>query len=108
MSLEELKRKKMESIMMQQGHAPQQMQEQAKLEQQVEELEAAVRMTMTKEAVARYGNLKTAHPEKALQLLVVLGQALQHGQIKQVDDNILKQVLMKITPEKREMRIKKA
>ena len=102
--LEELKRKKLEELKSQQST---QSQEETQLKQQVEQLEAVVKQAFTKEALERYGNLKAAHPEKAVQLLVILGQAIQQGQITKIDDDKLKEILLKLTPKKREFKIKK-
>ena len=108
-TLEEIRRKKLEELMsMQQEKLQQQAQEHAQIQQQIEMMEAAVRQFLTKEALARYGNLKTAHQEKALQLLVVLFQAIQQGRIKgRIDDSALKKVLEQLTPKKREIKIKR-
>lgn len=84
-----------------------QLQEEAKLKQQIEELEAVVKLALTPEALARYGNLKMAHPEKALRVLILLGQAMQQGHVQKITDEALKQVLARLTPEKREIKIKK-
>ncbi len=106
--LEELKKKRLEELKRQQESAVRgQLQEQAQLQQQIEQLELIVKQIFTKDALQRYGNLKAAHPEKAVQLLVILGQAIQQGQIQQIDDAQLKEILKKLTPEKREFRIKK-
>ena len=71
-------------------------------------MESVAKQFMTKEALARYGNLKTAHQEKSLQLLLILFQAIQKGQIKsQIDDSTLKKVLEQLTPKKKEIRIKR-
>ena len=102
--LEELKKKKLEELKNQQLN---QSQEEAQLQQQVEQLEAVVKQAFTKEALERYGNLKAAHPEKAVQLLVILGQAIQQGQITKIDDEKLKEILLKLTPKKRDFKIKK-
>ena len=82
------------------------MSEQEEIQQKVEELELVVKQSLTKDALERYGNIKAASPEKAIQLLVVLGQAIQAGQIQQIDDSKLKEILMQITPEKRDFKIK--
>jgi len=105
--LEEIRKKKLAQLQRsQQGKLQQQMQEEAQLQQQAEQLEIIVKQKLTKEALQRYGNLKAAHPEKAMQLLVILAQAIQQGQINQVDDNTLKQILIKLTPEKKDFKIK--
>lgn len=106
-TLEEIRRKKLEELMKaQQENSQQQAQEQAQLQQQIEYMENIIKQMLTKEALARYGNLKTAHQEKALQLLVVLFQAMQKGQIKgSIDDMTLKKILEQMTPKKKEIRI---
>ena len=107
--IDEIKRKKIEALRREQEDAVQdQLKERMQLQQQVEQLEAAVKQIFTKEALSRYSNLKTAHPEKAVQLLVVLGQAIQRGQIQQIDDAQLKEILKKLTPEKKEFKIRRS
>ena len=67
-----------------------------------------VKQAFTKEALERYSNLKTAFPDRVVQLLVILAQAIQSGQITKIDDNTLKELLKKLTPEKKEFKIKRA
>ena len=106
--LEEIKRKKLEMLKQQQAESMQeQAQEQQQLQQQIQQLEAIVKQALTKEALERYGNLKAADPEKAVQLLVILAQAIQQGQIQKVDDNTLKEILKKLNPKKKEINIKR-
>ena len=106
-TLEEIKRKKLEELMrFQQEKLQQRAQEQSQMQQQIEQMEDIIRQFLTKEALARYGNLKTAHHEKALQLLVVLFQAIQKGQIQgKVEDLTLKKILEQLTPNKKEIKI---
>ena len=99
--LEELKRKKLEELKTQQ----QPNSEEAQVQQQIAELELMVKQVLTKKALERYSNLKTAHPELAIQLLVLLSQAIQSGQIKTVDDNALKNLLMRLQPKKHEFKM---
>ena len=107
-TLEDLRKKKMEGMLQHNQNLQQQAQEQAQLQQQIEQLEAVIKQFLTKDALARYGTLKTAHPEKAVQLLVILVQAIQSGQIKsQIDDEILKKILQQITPKQREIKIRR-
>ena len=108
-TLDEIRKRKLEELMrLQQEKFQQQSQEQAQIQQQVEQMENVVRQFLTKEALARYGTLKTAHQEKALQLLVVLFQAIQKGQVQgKIDDNLLKKILEQLTPKKREIKIKR-
>ncbi len=96
--LEELKQRKIDAY-------KKQFNNQLKFQQQVDLLETAIKQRLTREAVERYSNLKAAHPEKAIQLLTVLAQiAEQHGQIS---DDMLKEILMQMSPEKRETKIRK-
>jgi DNA-binding TFAR19-related protein (PDSD5 family) len=81
--------------------------EQMQLQQQVQQLEMLVKQRLTKQALERFGNVKAAHPEKAIQLLAVLGQAIQSGKIEEIDDDQLKEILMKLTPEKKEFNIRR-
>ncbi len=107
-SLEDIKRKKLEDLKNAQENAAQsQVQEQAQVSQQIQQLESIVRTTLTKEALERYGNLKAAHPEKSIQLLVVLAQAIQNGQIKTIDDVQLKEILIKLSGEKKQFNIRR-
>ena len=108
-TLEEIKRRKLEELMkFQQEKMQQQSGEQSQMQQQIEQMEDIIRQVLTKEALARYGNLKTAHHEKALQLLVILFQAIQKGQIQgNVDDSTLKKILEQLTPNKKEIKIKR-
>ena len=104
-TLEEIRRKKLEELM---NAQQQQAQEHAQIQQQVEQMESVVRQFLSKEALARYGSLKAAHKEKALQLLVVLFQAIQKGQVKgKIEDTLLKKILEQLTPKKREIKIKR-
>lgn len=87
------------------GQAQQQFAEQQAMQQQVDMLEQVVKSRMTREAISRYGNVKAAHPEKAIQLLAIVGQLIQSGQIDMIDDEKLKGILQHMTPEKRETKI---
>jgi programmed cell death protein 5 len=106
--LEKIRKKKLEQLQRaQQENLQQQLQQEAQLQQQIEQLEMIVRQVLTKDAMQRYGNLKAAHPEKALQLLIVLAQAIQHGELHSIDDKTLKEILIKLTPQKRDFKIRR-
>ena len=107
--LEEIRKRKLDELKKQQVESMQQQaQEQQQLQQQIQQLEALVKQSFTKEALERYGNLKAAFPERAVQLLVILSQAIQSGQLTKIDDNTLKDILKKITPKKKDFRIRRA
>jgi DNA-binding TFAR19-related protein (PDSD5 family) len=96
--LEELKRRKLQEMQSA-------VDEQTQLKQQVEQLEQVVRTVLTKEALQRYGNLKAAHPEKAIQALVYFAQMIQAGKIQQITDEMLKDVLTKLSGPVRQIKI---
>jgi programmed cell death protein 5 len=103
--LEEIRKRKLAELQNQQQES---LQEQQQMQAQLEQLETVVKQFFTKEALERYGNLKAAHQEKAVQLLVVLGQAVQQGQIKEkITDEKLKEILKQLQPEKKEFKIKR-
>ena len=108
-TLDKIKKRKLEELMqLQQEKLQQQSHEHAQIQQQIEQMESIARQFMTKEALARYGNLKTAHHEKALQLLLILFQAIQKGQIQgKIDDSTLKKILEQLTPKKKEIKIRR-
>ncbi len=106
--LEEIRKKKLEELRINQlEQLPQQAQEEEQLKRQIEQLEMIVRQALTKEALQRYGNLKVAFPDRAVQLLVILAQTIQSGQINKIDDNTLKEILKKLSPKKRDVKIKR-
>lgn len=103
--LEQIRMKKLQK--MQTDALNSQLQQELALQQQVEQIESAVKQSMTKEAVSRYGNIKAANPEKAIQTLVVMARALETRQITQINDDLLKHFLGALTPQKRKMSIKR-
>jgi len=98
--LTELRKEQLEGIQ-------QQAKEEEQLKQQIQQLEIAVKQVLTKDALERYGNLKAAFPDRAVQLLVILANAVQSGQIAKIDDGTLKEILKKITPKKKGIEIKR-
>ncbi|MBI2660033.1 hypothetical protein HYX07_02635 [Candidatus Woesearchaeota archaeon] len=117
-ALDEIRKRKLEELMRLQMNASsrasqeklqEQAEQQAHIQQQIEHMESVARQFLAKEALSRYGNLKAAHQEKALQLLIVLFQAIQKGQIKgKIDDLTLRKILEQLTPKKRDIKIKRA
>jgi len=81
------------------------MQEQQQLREQVEQLETLAKQHMTPEAISRYGNLKAAHTEKAIQSIVIIVQMIQQKQIQgMITDEMYKQLLVTMVPEKKEFK----
>jgi len=96
--IDEIRQRKLEMLQ-------QQKQEHARAEQQILALENIVKPRFTKEALTRFGNLKTGQPEIAMQLLVILGQLIQAGKVAVVDDDLLVNILKEIQPKKKEIKI---
>lgn len=106
--LEKIRKKKLEKLQqMQNNEVQNQASEESQAKEQIAQLEMMVKQVLTKDALIRYGNVKAAHPEKAMQLLAVIAQGIQQGQVQNIDDETLKQILIKLTPQKKEFKIKK-
>lgn len=97
---ESIKRKKLELYMQRmQEQASQQQAEEAQASQQLAALEGMVKVRLTRDALQRYGNIKAAHPERAVQLLVVLGRLINTGRAGMIGDEELKSVLRMMSEE---------
>ena len=67
------------------------------LMQQIALLESTAKKFMTKESIARYGNLKMAHPETAIKAIAMIAQAAQLGQLSMpITDMQFKELLLEI------------
>ena len=105
--LEQLRQAQIKSQM---NDYQQQGNEEAEMASRLQQLENAVKQILTKEALERYSNLKMAHKDKALNLLMILGNGIQSNQIqagRKITDEELKNLIMRITPKKREINIKR-
>ena len=80
-------------------------QERQHAQQQVDELEVFVKSRMSSDAASRYATLKSAHPQKAMQVLLVLAQLIEAKQVTYIDDTHLKMLLAKINPQKSAFKI---
>lgn len=103
--LELIRQRKMQEMMARQ-------QEAALREEQARQLEAqkqsALRQILTPEARLRLSNLKMARPELAEAVENQLIMLAQSGRIQQqIDDDTLKQLLQRIVPKKREIKIER-
>ena len=101
--LDEIRQKKIREIQQRQNED---IQEEMQLQQQIAQLESVVKQALTKDALERFGNLKAAYPEKAVQVLVVLGQLIQSGKINKIDDGQLKELLSTIATRKKDFKIR--
>ncbi len=101
MNPDEIRKKKLEALQ-------QQFAEQQQVQQQVAQIEETAKQYMTKDALERFGNVKQAHPDKALQIAIAIVQGVQSGQVTQkIDDVMLKEMLKQLQPEKRTTQIRR-
>jgi programmed cell death protein 5 len=85
-----------------------QLNEQLQMQEQLEQLETLAKAYMSPEAISRYGTLKSAHLEKAIQSLVIITQLVQQGTIKEkITDDQYKDLLLRLSPQKKEFKITK-
>ena len=85
----------------------QQQQENADMKQQIAEVESVVKNYFTPEALQRFGNIKTAHPELATKIIAIIAQAIQSGQLKSaITDEQFKGLLEQLT-KTRDIKIKR-
>ena len=86
----------------QQQHA----ERQAEVEGQLAALEQVVKGALSKEALERFGNIKAAFPEKAAQLVMILAQALESGQVRnRIEDAQLRELLRRMDTGKKDITI---
>lgn len=83
-----------------------QLEEQAKLQQQIAMVEAKAKEWMSADAIARYGALKSAHLEKALQVIMIIAQAAESHQLKEkITDEQFKNILRQLQQPQREFKL---
>ncbi len=105
--IERIKQEKLRKLYEQADQEQQTSEEKQRLQQEIEMLEQTVKSRMTKEALQRYSNIRIAHPELALNLLLVLARAIQANQIGVIDDSQLKEILKQMqSVEKKDFNIK--
>lgn len=104
--LDALRRKKFQELQMQQEQLSDAKERQAALESQ---RQAILRGILSPEARERLGRLKTAYPQIAAtveQQLIMLAQSGRLGG-QRIDDDTLRQILEKLVPQKREIKIER-
>ena len=106
--LEEIRQRRVAELQEQlQSQMIQQNQEEQEVRSKIGQLETFVKPRLTRDALIRYGNIKTAFPDKAVQVLVILYQAMTKRNINQINDEELKELLKELEPKKKEFKIKK-
>ena len=82
------------------------MQRQAETSSQLDQLETVVKSHLEKDALARFGTIRAADPEKGQQLVMIIAQLIQQGRVrKPLTDDELKMILTQLSPPKKEFRI---
>jgi len=85
-----------------------QLKQQAEYNKQLEALETKAKTYMTKEAISRYGTVKTAHPELAMKTAALIVQAAQQTRFTdKITDEQLKDILRSIQQPRKNITIKK-
>ena len=106
--LEEIRKRKLEELQQQHiNNLQSQVQEQQQMQQQLEQIESVVKQKLTRDALIRFGNYKTAFPDQAAQLSVILYQLIAKKNISRIDDDSLKEILRELQPKKRDIKITK-
>ena len=74
-----------------------QVQAEIELAKNLKLIENIAKSKMSKDAISRYGNLKIAHPDKAVKVISFIAEAVNSGEIKQeIRDEQFKKLLMRI------------
>jgi programmed cell death protein 5 len=103
--LEELRRRKMAELQRQQEAQAMAQEQQHQVDQQ---RQAIMRQILTPQARDRMANLKMAYPDIARLVEDQLISLVQAGRIQQqVDDNTLKEILRRVAPKKRDIKIER-
>ena len=71
------------------------------LQKQIQEIENIAKQYLSKDALQRYGNLKTAFPDKAIKIATLIVQLINNNQItEKLDDEKFKFLLSQIDNKK--------
>ncbi len=75
------------------------------LARKVQALEENLRRRLSRDALLRYGNIKSANPEMALSILVTLTGYLERNRDGNLSDEDFKAMLKEMVPRKRDISI---
>ncbi|MCX6695167.1 MAG: DNA-binding protein [Candidatus Altiarchaeota archaeon] len=107
--LDELRQKRLRELALMQQQAHQEkLQEHTRASEINQQIDLIVHKILTPDALQRLGNIRVARPEFARQVEILLIQLYQAGKLPaKVDDSLLKNILTKISSQKKEIRITK-
>lgn len=103
MDLEEIRKRKMSEL---RARMDAEEEERAQEAQQEQAVDAVLRRILTADARARLKNIELANPRLAQQVISLLIQLYQAGQVSVVTEQQLVALLKKLSQRKREMEIK--
>jgi programmed cell death protein 5 len=105
--LETLRQKRLRELQManQSGQIRQIAEQQVQQAQMEQQINLIMRQLMSPEARERLSNIRTARPEFARQIEMLLIQLYQGGRLKALDDTQFKALLTKISGTRRESKI---
>lgn len=83
------------------------MQKEQQIQQALRQIDALVSKFLTPQALDRLSNLSLVDPELVQKLKIYLAQLYASGQLKTMDDDQLKQILIKLKSTQREFTIKR-
>ena len=79
--------------------------EKIKMQQQMQMIEEQAKQFLDSNALSRFGNIKAADPEKAMQICMIIVNAFQNRQIKEkLNDEEFKNLLINLQGPKKEFR----
>ena len=80
--------------------------EEQKMQEEISAIENNAKNFLDKDAMIRYGNLKSAFPEKSIQVMAVINQLVSQGNLnKKLNDMEFKDLLKNLNPKKKEIKI---
>jgi len=83
-------------------------QENLQLQQQIASMENVVKQHLSREALSRFGNIKSAHPKKTLSIIAIVYQLIQQKIIQgKLNDEEFKDILKNIPKEEQNFTIKR-
>ncbi|MBI2107362.1 hypothetical protein HYT57_05250 [Candidatus Woesearchaeota archaeon] len=102
MNIDEIRRKKLEEI---QQKYNQGFSEEEALKNQIGQIETLAKQLLDKDALIRFGNIKVAHPEKAIQVASVILQLARANRIKEKLTDLQFKEILSHFQEKKDIRI---
>ncbi len=99
------KLKELQQLQLQQNQ--EEIQRQVQLEQAMRQIDAIIGKFLTPEAQNRLSNLKLVDPDLVQKLKIYLAQLYSAGQIQHINDEQLKDILIKLKSAKRGINIKR-